>query len=60
MGSVLAALGEAGYVRVVLWVLADNARARRFYDKAGFAPDGGTNILAGLGGVLEVRYVRDI
>jgi ribosomal protein S18 acetylase RimI-like enzyme len=60
MGSVLAALGEAGYARAVLWVLADNARARRFYEKAGFGADGATNILAGLGGVLEVRYVRDI
>ena len=60
MGSVLAALGEARYLRVVLWVLADNARARRFYERAGFATDGATNVLAGLGGVLEVRYVRDI
>ena len=59
MGSVLAALEAERYRRVVLWVLADNARARRFYDRAGFAPDGGTNILTGLGGVLEVRYSRD-
>jgi hypothetical protein len=40
-------------------VLADNARARRFYERAGFAADGGTNILTGLGGVLEIRYTRD-
>jgi ribosomal protein S18 acetylase RimI-like enzyme len=59
MSSVLAALEAERYRRVVLWVLADNARARRFYDRAGFAPDGGTNILTGLGGVLEVRYSRD-
>jgi len=59
MGSVLAALEAERYRRVVLWVLADNSRARRFYDRAGFAPDGGTNILTGLGGVLEVRYSRD-
>ena len=59
MGSVLAALEAERYRRVVLWVLADNARARRFYGRAGFAPDGGTNILTGLGGVLEVRYSRD-
>ena len=59
MGSVLAALEAERCRRVVLWVLADNARARRFYDRAGFAPDGGTNILTGLGGVLEVRYSRD-
>jgi ribosomal protein S18 acetylase RimI-like enzyme len=60
MDSVLAALSEAGYASAVLWVLADNARARRFYDQAGFAPDGATNILAGLGGVLEFRYARDL
>lgn len=60
MDSVLAALREAGYTSAVLWVLADNARARRFYDRAGFAPDGVTNILAGLGGVLEFRYARDL
>lgn len=60
MGSALAALNEAGYPRVVLWVLADNARARRFYERAGFAHDGVTNILTGLGGVLELRYARDL
>jgi ribosomal protein S18 acetylase RimI-like enzyme len=60
MGAVLAALGEARYLKVVLWVLEDNVRARRFYERAGFAPDGATNVLAGLGGVLEVRYARDI
>ena len=58
MGSVLAALEAERYRRVVLWVLADNARARRFYERAGFATDGGTNILTGLGGVLELRYTR--
>ena len=60
MDSVLASLRDAGYTSAVLWVLADNARARRFYDRAGFAPDGATNILAGLGGVLEFRYARDL
>ena len=60
MGSVLAALEAERYRRVVLWVLADNARARRFYERAGFAADGGTNILTGLGGVLELRYTRPL
>jgi GNAT superfamily N-acetyltransferase len=60
MGSVLTALAKGGYPQVVLWVLADNARARRFYERAGFAPDGVTNIIAGLGGVLELRYARDL
>jgi len=60
MDSVLSALEAGRYRRAVLWVLADNTRARRFYERAGFAPDGGTNVLIGLGGVLEVRYTRDL
>ncbi len=60
MSAVLSALTTEAYRRVVLWVLADNARARRFYDRAGFGADGGTNILTGLGGVLELRYSRDL
>jgi GNAT superfamily N-acetyltransferase len=60
MVSVLDALRGDRYRRVVLWVLADNARARRFYEREGFTVDGGTNILTGLGGVLEVRYARDV
>ena len=60
MGAALAALRADGYLRAVLWVLADNARARRFYDRAGFAPDGASTTLTGLGGVLEVRYSRDL
>lgn len=60
MGSVLRALRGARYARAVLWVLAGNARARRFYERAGFTPDGATNVRAGRGGVLEVRYVRDL
>jgi RimJ/RimL family protein N-acetyltransferase len=46
----------AGYSSVTLWVLRDNRRARRFYERAGFAPDGATNVLTGLGDVRELRY----
>lgn len=58
MEKVLARSAAAGYRSITLWVLRDNQRARRFYERAGFAPDGATNVLAGLGGVLEVRYRR--
>ena len=58
--AALDGLRVAGYRRVVLWTLTENARARRFYAKAGFAPDGATNVLAGLGSVEELRYVRDL
>ncbi|QFZ18226.1 GNAT family N-acetyltransferase [Saccharothrix syringae] len=52
-----AALADAG--PVVLWVLADNPGARRFYERAGFAPDGTTRT-GTIGGrdVAEVRYAR--
>jgi ribosomal protein S18 acetylase RimI-like enzyme len=58
--AALDGLRAAGYRRAVLWTLTENARARRFYAKAGFAPDGATNILAALGDVQELRYVRDL
>ena len=60
MSCAVAALTEAGYGRAVLWVLEANARARRFYEKAGWAPDGASNTLDGLGGVVEVRYTRPL
>lgn len=38
----------AGYPvdRAVLWVLADNPVARRFYERGGWAPDGATRVSA--------------
>lgn len=50
-------LMERGYARAVLWVLADNQRARAFYERAGWHADGGTK-LDTFGGreVAEVRY----
>jgi GNAT superfamily N-acetyltransferase len=53
--SVLAA--TAGDAAVSLWVLAVNARARAFYARYGFAPDGGTKRHPPTG-VVEVRLVR--
>jgi hypothetical protein len=43
---------------VALWVLRDNVRARRFYERAGFIADG-TEKAADLVGhqLREVRYV---
>ena len=49
----------APYPVVTLWVLEQNARARRFYASAGFAPDGAVNVLEALGGVAEIRYRRE-
>ena len=58
MERVLARTSGTGYLFITLWVLRDNRRARRFYERAGFAPDGMTNVLGGLGCVTEVRYRR--
>jgi GNAT superfamily N-acetyltransferase len=60
MDRVLARSAAAGYASVTLWVLRDNERARRFYERAGFAPDGATNVLTSLAGVLELRYHRTL
>jgi len=58
MERVLAGTTRAGYLSLTLWVLRDNGRARRFYERAGFAPDGAVNMLDRLGGVNEIRYRR--
>lgn len=60
MEAAVARLAVAGYRRAVLWVLDTNARARRFYEKAGWAPDGAANTMVALGGVIEVRYTRPL
>jgi GNAT superfamily N-acetyltransferase len=42
-----------------LWVLEDNPRARAFYRKSGFSPDGARKVLARDWGELpEIRLVR--
>lgn len=51
----------AGHPRVLLWVLKDNTRARRFYEQAGFRPDGAEEPFEVEGvAVPEVRYVREL
>ncbi|MCZ4101910.1 MULTISPECIES: GNAT family N-acetyltransferase [Streptomyces] len=59
IGAVLARAADRDFPRLRLWVLADNARARRFYEKAGFVPDGAEQ-QEDYGDVFlrEVRYVR--
>ena len=56
MDHALTSLTRQGYSRVFLWVLADNRRARRFYEAAGFSPDGKAQ--EAYPTVPEVRYVR--
>ncbi|MET8569835.1 GNAT family N-acetyltransferase [Streptomyces sp. NPDC004783] len=51
----------AGHARMLLWVVEGNARARRFYERAGFRPDGAEEAseVAGVP-VPEVRYARSL
>jgi ribosomal protein S18 acetylase RimI-like enzyme len=51
---------RAAYPTSILWVLDDNPRARRFYEREGWRPDGGTQTEEFLGvPVTEVRYRLD-
>ncbi len=50
---------RTGYRRAVLWVLADNIRARAFYEHLGWLADGGRKMYEMAGGRYpEVRYRR--
>ncbi|MFD3531732.1 GNAT family N-acetyltransferase [Streptomyces sp. NPDC058664] len=55
------ALVVAGFRTAALWVLAGNARGRRFYEAAGWRPDGEVVREETGGRVLEeLRYGRDL
>jgi ribosomal protein S18 acetylase RimI-like enzyme len=53
----VASLAARGFADAVLWVLEDNARARRFYERAGWTADGARKAYE-RGGPLchEIRY----
>ncbi len=52
-------LHRRGFGAAVLWVLADNERGRRFYERQGWLPDGATRDLDFDGThVEELRYRR--
>jgi len=42
--AALTEFGAAGFDAATLWVLATNARARRFYERCGWAPDGAAKV----------------
>ncbi|MGW3461020.1 N-acetyltransferase family protein [Streptomyces olivaceoviridis] len=61
--ALLAASAERcrAFPRMLLWVLKENAPARRFYERAGFRPDGAEEPFeAGGVPVPEVRYVKTL
>lgn len=52
-------LREDGHAAAVLWVFRGNARARRFYERAGWAPDGADMRIDALR-APQVRYRREL
>ena len=59
MAAAVAQLQAAGHDEAILWVLVTNARARRFYEREGWAADGATKVDVHDGIELrEVRYRR--
>jgi ribosomal protein S18 acetylase RimI-like enzyme len=61
MTNALDQLAEVGGERAVLWVLEANERARRFYDRGGWQPDGITRFEAVNGEpVAQLRYTRPL
>jgi len=61
MAAAVDSLRSEGFRAVTLWVLRDNERARRFYERAGWTLDGARkdDVVAGVP-VTEVRYRRDL
>jgi GNAT superfamily N-acetyltransferase len=51
-------LREGHFNNVTVWVLEANSRARRFYEKAGYAPDGRTTAFGQ--GLPEMRYEKKL
>jgi GNAT superfamily N-acetyltransferase len=61
IGEAVVALCDAGYAEAVLWVLEANVRARGFYEREGWALDGGAKSEEWLGLMIdEVRYRRSL
>lgn len=57
MTQVLQEMKEAAYSEAILWVFADNARARAFYEKHGFVLSGQEKLAQG---IKEIMYRKKI
>ncbi|MCW3838703.1 GNAT family N-acetyltransferase [Micromonospora yasonensis] len=61
MVDALAAMRARGWARAVLWVLRENAPARRFYERGGWAATGEErDDLIGPALVAQLRYARQL
>ncbi len=61
LAEALAVLAQEGHSGAVLWVVEQNHRARRFYEREGWTADGGSKSEE-IGGVeiVECRYYRQL
>jgi ribosomal protein S18 acetylase RimI-like enzyme len=53
-------LQRKGYIKVALWVVEENARARKFYEKYGFTHDGEIRIINVGRELKEYRYIKHL
>lgn len=61
MLATLTTLRKAEYTQATLWVLEDNERARRFYETAGWRPDGAAvEDTTGGASLNKLRYRRPL
>ena len=61
MDAAVQELRALGFANATLWVLDTNTRARRFYEIAGWAPDGAEKDEVWRGAAIhELRYTRPI
>lgn len=56
----LAELRRSEFREVILWVLAGNARARKFYEKCGFRPDGAEKQVTIGKPLTEIRFSQSL
>lgn len=57
LATILEELTNEGFSNIYLWVLSDNTRARRFYEKQGFLSTDETSIINIAGkDLLEIKY----
>lgn len=55
-----AALNGKGYKKVALWVVEENVRARKFYEKVGFIHEGEIRIINPGREITEYRYIKNL
>jgi GNAT superfamily N-acetyltransferase len=58
-GQAIEVVRDLGSVRCHLWVLEDNARARRFYERRGWQENGETRVVEFPPNPLDVGYTLD-